>query len=140
MDRFWNKVSTTDGCWEWQAGLNPEGYGWFWFDGGPRYAHVVAYQLTHGAIPDGLVIDHTCENRACVNPDHLEPVTSGVNLIRSATTLAGINARKTHCKRGHEFTPENTYQRPGTDTRECLTCKQEYNRNYHKKVIHDGRS
>lgn len=124
MDRFWAKVHIDDGCWPWRAYINPEGYGWFWINGKPRLAHLVAYELTYGDVPTGLVIDHTCENPACVNPDHLEPVTHGVNLIRSATTQAGINARKTHCKRGHEFTEDNTYVRPNGD-RECRTCKRD---------------
>jgi hypothetical protein len=80
----------------------------------------VAYELAIGPIPEGLTIDHLCRNRGCVNPAHLEAVTNRTNLLRG-DGIAALNARKTHCKRGHEFTPENTYVwREGT--RACRAC------------------
>lgn len=83
--------------------------------------HRVAYEAAKGPIPEGLHIDHLCRNRACCNPDHLEAVTKRVNTLRGVGPTAQ-NSAKTHCKWGHEFTPENTRQRKGG--RECLACKE----------------
>ena len=105
-ERFWSKVDKDGpgGCWLWTASQNGYGYGKFKAPHAFVASHRYAYELLVGPIPDGLQIDHLCRNRACVNPAHLEPVTQRVNLMRG-NTLASINARKTHCIRGHEFTP-----------------------------------
>lgn len=70
-------------------------------------AHRVMYENCVGPIPEGLVLDHLCRNTICINPDHLEPVTVIENLMRGVGESAK-NKRKTHCIRGHKFTPENT--------------------------------
>lgn len=123
-ERFWAKVDrrSTNECWEWTAARNAAGYGQFRVTGqhSPVNAHRVAYEMSSGPIPAGHHIDHLCRNRGCVNPAHLEPVTQRTNTLRGAGATA-INARKTHCKRGHEFTPENTYEHPlGRNCRTCL--------------------
>ncbi|MGO3650436.1 HNH endonuclease signature motif containing protein [Agrococcus casei] len=84
-------------------------------------AHRFAYADSRGAIPEGLEIDHLCRNRSCVNPKHLEAVSKRENLARGYAVPA-INARKTHCKRGHEFTAENTYR--WGSSRICRACKR----------------
>lgn len=86
-------------------------------------AHRVAYIEAHGSIPDGKVVDHLCRNRSCVNSDHLEAVDNWTNVQRGNSPVA-VNARKTHCIRGHEFTPENTIVPAKRPTqRYCRACK-----------------
>ena len=85
--------------------------------------------IVHGPIPEGLVIDHLCRNRACVNPAHLEPVSQRENVMRSPVAEGAINAAKTHCSQGHPFSPENTatyrLNCASTTIRRCLTCQKE---------------
>lgn len=90
-------------------------------DGKRKQGHTVAYIEKHGAIPEGMVLDHLCRNRACINPDHLEPVTQRENILRGEG-VAAKNAQKTHCKHGHQFTKENTYLYQGK--RLCRECRR----------------
>jgi hypothetical protein len=78
-ERFWAKVEKTDGCWNWTASKNENGYGSFGRADGTRYAHRVVWEMTNGPIPSGMLIDHTCFNHACVNPSHLRLVTQKQN-------------------------------------------------------------
>jgi len=123
--RFWAKTRTEDvgyetPCLTWTGAKTTLGYGTIGWQGKKVYAHRLAYETLVGPIPEGLVIDHLCRNRACVNVNHLEPVTQGVNALRGVGVMA-LNARKTHCKRGHEFTPENT-RISKAGNRNCITC------------------
>lgn len=81
MDRFWSKVNKgePDECWEWTASLGTKGYGQFGYEGKILGAHRVAYLLTHGEIPNGKQIAHTCHNKLCCNPAHLEAQTNSEN-------------------------------------------------------------
>lgn len=123
LRRLLSKFTVGEDCWEWQAPLGSGGYGQFWNGQRRPMAHRVVYELLVGPIPPGLDLDHLCRNRRCVRPDHLEPVTRRENLIRGEGFI-GINARKTHCIHGHEFTPSNTRIVTSTGERQCITCKR----------------
>jgi hypothetical protein len=103
------------GCWEWTGAVNANGYGIVAVHRKTEGAHRVVYEILAGSIPAGLHIDHLCRNRRCVNPAHLEPVTQAENNRR---------AMRTHCLRGHEFTPENTYRPPRTSRAPERFCRQ----------------
>lgn len=128
-DRLQRNTQANDrGCWEWTGKRTPEGYGVAKVSNRSVFAHRLSYEAHVGPIPAGLVIDHLCRNTSCVRPAHLEAVTDRVNVLRS-TAPAAENARKTHCKRNHEFTPENT-RRAGRNGkgRRCRTCESAYDR------------
>ncbi len=131
------KALTKEGpgdCWNWGGRKRADGYGLFGYTEGHKwhrvYAHRFSYELFVGPIPAGLVIDHLCRNPSCVNPEHLEPVPHEVNIARGFSPWA-VNARKTHCKRGHEFTLENTWVNT-KGHRVCRTCKREYQRTWRR--------
>jgi hypothetical protein len=77
-------VDPDTGCWNWLLKVGDHGYGDTWDGSSVRKAHRVVYERLVGPVPDGLQLDHLCRNRACVNPDHLEPVTRSVNVQRGA--------------------------------------------------------
>lgn len=130
--RFWSKVYVDDyGCWLWTVTCSSWGYG-AWMAGRRSLkrtwpvATSSAYRLAYidfvGLVPEGYQLDHLCRVRCCVNPSHLEVVTQRENILRGEGTGAR-HARQTHCKRGHEFTLENTRVRPSRPRRrECRVC------------------
>lgn len=120
IDRFLAKVEKTETCWLWTGGKNRKGYGIFHAEGF-HSAHRFAYGVFKGEIPDGLCIDHICRNPACVNPDHLRPLTIWQNTLIGDGPSAK-NAKKTHCIRGHEYTPE-TLGIYKSGRRFCKICK-----------------
>lgn len=87
-----------------------------------------------GPVATGLHLHHCCEQRDCVNPAHLAPVTCRENLMVSAITAASVNAAKTHCKRGHPFDEENTHIEAGRGGRQCKTCNRERTREYRARL------
>lgn len=128
------EFDTNGGCWLWTRNLSHNGYGQLKSPGRTAQAHRLAYEEFVGAIPPGLQLDHLCRVRCCCNPAHLEPVTREENIARGHAPHI-VNARKTHCKRGHEFTPENTrVNRRGG--RACLICSQMHWRSRPPKAKH----
>jgi hypothetical protein len=110
----------TKDCVPWEGSLNEDGYGnvSIHYNGECR-AHRCVYVEVFGPIPEGLELDHGCRNRACVNPEHLEPVLHVENVRRGSR--AEQQKSETHCKNGHEYTEENTGRRK-TGHRYCRTC------------------
>lgn len=108
-------------CWEWTAGCSDSGYGRVGYQGSSAFAHRLIYQMFVEVIPATLHCDHLCRRPSCVNPVHIEAVTPDVNRLRSLCASV-LNAAKTHCKNGHEFTPENTYVLKSTGMRNCKIC------------------
>ena len=122
--RFMNKVipEPNSGCWLWLGGTGIWGHGCFHMPSGQMPAHRFAYENFVGPIPEGLHIDHLCRVPGCVNPAHLEAVTSRENTLRGVGPPA-IQARKTHCISGHEFSGENLHLTPNGRHRVCKICK-----------------
>ncbi|MEV6737864.1 HNH endonuclease [Streptomyces sp. NPDC051104] len=132
-DRFWSKTRVSnDGCWSWTAAKSI-GYGKISWEGKSRHAHIVAYTVLVGPVPDGHVIDHechhpsncaggnTCPHRACVNPNHMVAKTSQANTSTGRVSHAG--SRKTHCPSGHPYDGRNV--RIGSDGgRYCRECER----------------
>lgn len=127
VDRFAQRVALTDsGCLEWLGATTGSGYAQIKLgpDEGKRlvYVHRWSYEHHIGPIPEGLEVDHLCRNTICVLPDHLEAVTPSVNFWRSANAAA-VNARKTHCIRGHPLAGANLEASP-EGWRRCRECRR----------------
>lgn len=113
IEFFMRRVQKTETCWLWIGPLDQ--YGYARTRGQFNSGHALAYFLFRGTVPAGLELDHLCNVRHCVNPDHLEPVTHAENARRASE-------RQTHCSNGHEYTEENTYRRPKSGHRDCREC------------------
>lgn len=134
LERFWEKVDETSGCWLWTAYRGQDGYGRFKVDQRAVLAHRFAYEALVGPIPEGLDIDHLCRVRQCVNPKHLEAVTRHENLIRGKTTLTALNTAKTHCPAGHPYEGSNLLLWSGQGRR-CRVCKNVQTRRYRNSPL-----
>ena len=126
IDRFWGRVDANGDCWLWTGGKADTGYGTVHIEGKTWHAHRVAYELLVGSIPVGLELDHLCRVRACVNPDHLEPVDHRTNLLRGASPAA-IAFRTGICIRGHAVAGTNRQpngrDRHGAPRFTCRSCR-----------------
>jgi len=111
-----------DDCWLYAGYCNYKGYGMTWVGDKKLMTHRVIYEALVGEIPEGLTIDHLCKVKACINPDHLEPVTQRENNLRS-NDMAGKNARKTHCVNGHKLSGDNIRMYEPKNERVCLACQ-----------------
>lgn len=144
-ERFWEKVDKSAGdnsCWIWTGAGDQHGYGHI-FDGRNRKATHVSWEIYNGIpFPEGMHACHSCDNPRCVNPLHIWPGTRHENMQDSVKKgrfskpsdpfIAQINRNKTHCKRGHEYSDENTVLiKPGK--RECRICKKDRDRRYRER-------
>lgn len=116
--RFMAKIEQTNSCHIWKGPLDKDGYGTFFLRKLNRRAHRVAWFMLHGPIPEGMVVNHTCRNPSCVNPQHLNVVTTRENALKDSTSLPYLNSQKTHCKNGHPF--DRAYGRQ----RYCSICEK----------------
>jgi hypothetical protein len=112
-------VDPETGCWIWNS-LDRHGYGTVRFEGSLHLAHRLMYERTIGPVPEGLDLDHLCRNRACANPDHLEPVTRKENVARGL--MVGL---RTHCKNGHPWIEENKIATGDGRHERCRICHRE---------------
>lgn len=120
-EAFWAYVhpEPNTGCWLWAAGHDKNGYGKY--NGEP--AHRYGYLRAVGPVAPGLELDHLCRQTACVNPNHLEPVTRAENMRRRYEAL-------THCVNGHKFDSTNTYRKPSDGLRQCRQCSRDSGQRY----------
>ena len=121
-----------NGCWDYKKTKHPAGYSMQPVNNKKENlrdnlrAHRFSWLLSGMKVTKGLVLDHKCNNKWCVNPFHLREVTHAENTFACSYAPATMNKNKTHCIRGHEFSKENTYhwnQRPRT--RMCKTCMRD---------------
>lgn len=130
--RIYERLAVVGACWVW-LGRAERGYGYTDLkqsDGRwkKHRVHRVVYEDLVGPIPPGLVLDHLCRNKLCALPTHLEAVDDRTNVLRGIGVTAQ-NARKTHCKNGHELNEANLY-RGYRRHRECRTCSRERERRF----------
>jgi hypothetical protein len=114
-------IDAASGCWTYTGSERSQGYGLFLYEGNRVSAHRAAYMILVGAIPDSGVVHHLCRNRRCCNPAHLQLTTPSEHPLLDPT-IVQKNKEKTHCIRGHEFTPENTYV--FSEGRACRECRR----------------
>jgi hypothetical protein len=126
---FMNKfIAQPNGCWKWLGKPDRDGYGEFHSNYlKTKRAHRIAYELLCEPIPQGLVIDHLCLNRKCVNPTHMEIVTNKQNVLRG-TGFTAQNAKKTHCLKGHDLS--KTGRIYARNMRQCMVCNADRARKY----------
>ena len=130
MDRLarMRVINPVTGCWNFTGYLNEDGYGIVQDgEGRARAAHIVAYENTKGPIPPDKELDHTCRNRACWNPDHVEPVTHAEN-VRRSDEIGRIPREKTQCPQGHPYPPGERGKK-----RNCKECGRTRAREFRRK-------
>ncbi|MBI1758011.1 MAG: HNH endonuclease [Actinobacteria bacterium] len=128
--RFWKHVEVGPGCWSWNGAMSGSGYGQMTIGGHRRLTHRLSWLLHRGPIAAGMHLDHLCRNTRCVNPDHLEVVTSRENTLRGTNQVAR-NILSSECVAGHPFDEINTYVNRGK--RYCKECRRIHCREYQRR-------
>jgi hypothetical protein len=141
QEKFWSRVSKSNGeCWKWTGPTHPKmGHGMLRFGDKTCYAHRVAYALARGGIPVGLCVCHKCDTPSCCNPCHLFIATAAANnrdrhnkgRTKNLLERQAQRRNQTHCKRGHEYTLENTIRT--TTQRMCRTCHTANSREFKRR-------
>lgn len=125
-ERFWQHtaVAGPDECWLWKLRPTSRGYGRMTTPlGSSTPAHRVSVLLSGREIPDDHVVDHICRNRMCVNPSHLRVVTPKINGLENNISPPAMNAKRTHCSKGHEFNETNSFVSK-RGWRVCRPCQE----------------
>ena len=115
-------IITESGCWIWMRAVDTYGYPSISVHGKMRIGTRIAYEVFNGPFDKSLDVCHRCDIPCCVNPEHLFLGTASANMIDCVSKGRHVQARKTHCIRGHKFTPENTYRHK--KGRICKTCNK----------------
>lgn len=136
LEKIMDKVSPepNSGCWLWMGALGRDGYGQtsFPYLSKSRRAHRISWELFRGEIPKGMVLDHLCRVHSCVNPDHLQVVTSAENIKRGFRDRA--HKKPDCCTKGHPYDAENTYfYGIKREKRGCKACRRKNVSNFWKR-------
>ena len=127
-ERLFHRVRLSSTCWIWTGRPIAGGYGLISLTNraGVKYVHRLSYELFVGPVPAGHEIHHTCHNKVCVNPAHLELVTRRTHVHLTPGCASYRNAQKTHCPKGHPYTADNLS--PATlarrNARRCMECSR----------------
>lgn len=134
--RFWKYVVKTENCWNWRGVATHDGYGRFKVNGQEVQAARWLYERTHGGLDERIVLRRTCDNPACVRPDHMEAISEHDRQPHSRGPAAE-NAAKTHCVHGHALRGGNLYVDP-EGKRKCRACMRDIQER--RKERFNGRS
>lgn len=135
IERFNNSFIKEGDCHKWIKHIDKDGYGIFFFRKKNRKAHRFSVYLVNGDIQNGMVVDHLCKNRACVNEKHLRVVTKSQNTLENSNSVGAKNKSKTTCKNGHTF--DKTYGIKKIQ-RYCSICENNKSKRLKKKWLKEA--